>query len=108
MLECTEVKSGDASPDISGSSGSDELSDVQKRALEVIVATLSKIVSDNVSLDMDFNSIGLDSITFIKTIVELECEFDFEFEDEMLLITKFPTVKSMVEYVESKVTTNYE
>lgn len=45
----------------------------------------------------------LDSITFIKIVVALESEFDFEFDDEMLLITKFPTVKSMVEYVQSKV-----
>lgn len=39
----------------------------------------------------------------IKVVVALESEFDFEFDDEMLLITKFPTVKSMVEYVESKI-----
>ncbi|MDR1117387.1 MAG: acyl carrier protein [Oscillospiraceae bacterium] len=45
----------------------------------------------------------LDSITFIKIVVALEGEFGFEFDDEMLLITKFPTVKSMIEYVESKV-----
>jgi acyl carrier protein len=83
-------------------------SEIQQKAFEVIIANLSEKVSDNVSLDMDFNSIGLNSITFIKTIVALECEFDFEFDDEMLLITKFPTVKSMVEYVESKTTTNFE
>lgn len=79
------------------------MTDVQKRAFEIIIESLSEKNSDDVSLYMDFNSIGLDSITFIKTIVALECEFDFEFDDEMLLITKFPTVKSMVEYVESKV-----
>lgn len=101
VLECAEVKNDEAIPDVPVS---DELTDIQKRAFEVIIANLSKKVSDNVSLDMDFNSIGLDSITFIKTIVALECEFDFEFDDEMLLITKFPTVKSMIEYVESKTT----
>lgn len=101
VLECAEVESDDALLNVAVS---DVLTDVQKRAFEVIIANLSKKVSDNVSLDMDFNSIGLDSITFIKTIVTLECEFDFEFDDEMLLITKFPTVKSMVEYVESKIT----
>jgi amino acid adenylation domain-containing protein len=100
VLECAENKSDEAIPDITVS---DELTDIQKRAFEVIIANLSEKVSDNVSLDMDFNSIGLNSITFIKTIVALEREFDFEFDDEMLLITKFPTVKSMVEYVESKV-----
>lgn len=51
---------------------------------------------------MDFNNISFDSITFIKVVVALESEFDFE--DEMLLITNLPTVRSMVEYVESKIT----
>ena len=100
VFECAEIKFDD---DILDISVSDELNDVQKKAFEVIIANLSEKVSDNVTLDMDFNSIGLDSITFIKTIVALEGEFDFEFDDEMLLITKFPTVKSMVEYVESKI-----
>ncbi len=100
VLECVEFKSNDDIPDVSAS---DELTDFQKRAFDVIITNLSEKVSDNVSLDMDFNSIGLDSITFIKTIVALECEFDFEFDDEMLLITKFPTVKSMIEYVISKI-----
>lgn len=105
ILECAELKSNDA---ISNVSATDELNDIQKRVFEVIIATLSEEVekvSDNVSLDMDFNSIGLDSITFIKTIVALEGEFDFEFDDEKLLITEFPTIKTMVEYVESKVAT---
>ncbi len=100
VSESVEIKPDEAIPDVSASN---KLTDVQKRAFEVIIANLNEKVSDNVTLNMDFNSIGLDSITFIKTIVALECEFDFEFDDEMLLITKFPTVKSMVEYVESKV-----
>ncbi|MDD2261847.1 MAG: AMP-binding protein [Clostridia bacterium] len=105
VLECAEVKTDDAIPDVSIS---DELTGVRKRAFEVIIDNLSEKVTDNVSLNMDFNSIGLDSITFIKIIITIEDEFGFEFDDEMLLITKFPTVKSMVEYVESKVTTNLE
>jgi acyl-coenzyme A synthetase/AMP-(fatty) acid ligase/acyl carrier protein len=99
VFECIEVKSDATILDISVS---DELNDVQKKAFEVIITNLSGKISDNVTLDMDFNSIGLDSITFIKTIVALEGEFDFEFDDEMLLIVKFPTIKTMIEYVESK------
>ena len=81
-----------------------KLTDIQKRVFEIIVSNLSEKVIGNVSLDMDFDNIGFDSITFIKTIVALECEFDFEFDDEMLLITAFPTIRSMTEYVESKIT----
>lgn len=101
VLDCTEIKSDEVIYELSVF---DELNDVQKRVFEVIIENISKKVSDNVTLDMDFNSVGLDSITFIKAIIALESEFDFEFEDEMLLITKFPTVMSMVEYVESKIT----
>lgn len=100
MLECKEIKCDDLTQK---NSNSNSLTDIQKSIYKVIISNLSEIISDNVSLDMNFNSIGLDSITFIKTVVELEHEFDFEFEDDMLLITKFSTVKSMIEYVESKI-----
>ena len=64
---------------------------------------MDEIYSGEISLDMDFSNIGLDSFTFIKIVVNLESEFDFEFDDEMLLNTVFPTLKTMVEYVESKI-----
>ena len=84
-----------------------ELNGIQKRVFEVIIENLSEKRSNDISFDMDFISVGLDSITFIKIIVALECEFDFEFDDEMLSITKFPTVKSMIEYVETKTNINH-
>lgn len=45
----------------------------------------------------------LDSITFINMVVTLETEFGFEFDDDMFLITKFPTANDMMLYVESKI-----
>jgi acyl carrier protein len=45
----------------------------------------------------------LDSVTFIKMVVALESEFEFEFDDDMLLIEKFPTADDMIQYVESKI-----
>jgi len=80
-----------------------KLNNIQKRAFDVIKSTLSEKHENKVSLDTNFNSISLDSITFIQTVVILENEFDFEFDDEKLLITEFPTVKTMIDYVESKV-----
>ena len=79
------------------------LENIQKKALKIIVTNINSKTKSDITM---FSSIDVDSITFITIIVELEKEFDFEFDDEMLLITKFPTVKSMVEYVESKVTTD--
>ena len=80
-----------------------ELSKIQERAIDVILSNVSEKITGSISLETEFNSVGLDSITFIKTVVALETEFDFEFDDEKLLITEFPTVRSMIEYVESKV-----
>lgn len=66
------------------------------------------IIKDLTKIDINVNAIiqdiSLDSITFIKMVVALEETFNFEFDDEMLLIIKFPTIKSVIEYVESKVT----
>lgn len=84
------------------------MTDIQKKALEVIVSNLDAKIADKVFLDTDFAGVGIDSITFIKVIVALEGEFNFEFDDEMLLITAFPTIRTMVEYVESKASTNCE
>jgi len=83
-------------------SNKNELSGIQNQAFEVIRSILSEKELHSISIDTDFSSIGIDSITFIKIVVALESEFDFEFDDEMLLITKFPTIKSIVEYAESK------
>jgi len=97
-------KMNDTDTHLEDNIASDLLTNLQKQVLGVIISNIDSKSPDNINVNTDFTSIGFDSITFIKTIVALENEFDFEFDDEMILITKFPTVKSMVEYVEAKVT----
>ena len=77
---------------------------IPQKVLDIIKENLVDQSSTVVSIDSPFPEVN--SITFIKIVVTLENEFNFEFDDEMLLITKFPTIKEMVEYVESKVTTS--
>lgn len=79
------------------------LSPIQKRAFIAIRDNLDKNVFSNINIDTDLSSVGIDSITFVSIVISLEAEFDFEWEDQMLLITAFRTIKSMVEYVESRV-----
>ncbi|WP_423190604.1 acyl carrier protein [Bacillus thuringiensis] len=45
----------------------------------------------------------LESITFIKIIVAIEKTYGFEFDDAMLLLSEFPTIGSLINYVVSKV-----
>jgi acyl carrier protein len=68
-----------------------------------VVNTIKDLVNVQISIDTNLQDINMDSITFIKMIVNLETTFNFEFDDEMLLITKFPTVKTIIEYVAMKV-----
>jgi len=100
VFECIEIKDDIVT---STDASSVEMSNIQKQALEVISSNLDTKVSSEVTIDLTFSSIGLDSITFIKIIVALESVFDFEFDDEMLLITKFPTIGTMIDYVQSKI-----
>lgn len=57
----------------------------------------------NIGLELILADIGIDSITFIKIVVAIETEFSFEFGDDELDFCKFPTVKSLVTYVQSRV-----
>lgn len=99
VLECVEINVQDSVPNIFATS---ELNETQKKALKVIISELDSTIGD-VTLETSFINAGIDSITFIRIVVALESEFGFEFDDEMLLITQFPTIKSMIEYVASKI-----
>lgn len=81
---------------------SNNTDDVSKRALGIIISNL-KIDLDKISNETEFAKVEIDSITFIKIVVAIEREFGFEFDDEKLLITEFPTIKSMISYIDRKV-----
>lgn len=99
VLECVEIKVGDVRPE---ETNPVDLNDIQRKAFEVIKSTLDS-KTGNVTIDTTFGETGVDSITFVTLVVALEGEFDFEWDDDMLLITAFSTIKSMIEYVESRV-----
>ena len=43
----------------------------------------------------------IESISFIKTIVELEEKFNISFEDDYLYIEALPTIDAMIRYIPS-------
>lgn len=52
-----------------------------------------------IDINENLNGLGINSISFIKIVVAIENEFGFEFRDEELDVNKFPTIKSLIEYV---------
>ena len=59
-------------------------------------------INENV-LDHELKDIGIDSISFIKIVIAIEEKCHMDFDDEMLIVTKFPTIKTVIEYVETKI-----
>lgn len=77
--------------------------DQQLEILSTILDEIDKADIDEISLNQELKDIGIDSLTFVKAIVALECKYDFEFDDEMLMVSKFPTLGALVEYICSKI-----
>ena len=78
-----EIKTGDDLPEKSELS---ELNAVPQKAFGVIKSILAP-KNEDVTLETSFVEAGVDSITFVNLVVALESEFNFEWDDEMLLIT---------------------
>lgn len=85
--------------------GTETLSEIQKKILDVITSNLieTEFETQKIHVNTPLTDLNINSITFVKTIVALESAFDFEFDDEKLLFSAFPTIGSMIQYVETKV-----
>ena len=57
-----------------------------ERVIEILNANIENAEVSEDKLDEDLSELGMDSITFIKTIVALEEEFECEIPDSKLLI----------------------
>jgi len=73
----------------------------QDRVLGIFEDIL-ELESGTVKTEQTFDELEIDSILFIRLVVQCETEFNLQFEDEMLLITKFPDVNTYVNYVQSR------
>ena len=72
---------------------------IEEKAMKII----RDIAERDISEEDSFMQSEIDSIRFVKMIVALEAAFDFEFDEDMLLITKFPHIRSLIDYVKNAV-----
>ena len=75
-----------------------------------IESTIKTIIIEQLNIELDKTMLfddtnlqvaGMDSIKFIKMIVEIESTFDIEYPDEKLLITESGTLKQVIEIIEN-------
>ena len=67
---------------------------------EIIVHAIQSILNESeIDTNLDFRSIGINSLSFIQLVVNLEDQFDVEFDDENLDIEHYKNVKEFCCYV---------
>ncbi|EML6324632.1 acyl carrier protein [Bacillus cereus] len=59
-------------------------------------------VEQDIDLNEDLSSIGLDSLVSVSLIVELEEKFGITFDDDELIFENFSNIKKIIDIVESK------
>ena len=69
---------------------------------EEIVMKCLKNVLHNVAFTKEDNlhELGIDSMTFIRLVVEIEDEFDIEIDNEEIILDNFKSFSTIVELVE--------
>lgn len=79
---------------------------INERVIEIIT---EKCDIDNIDEYLknndDLTPLSINSVSFIKLVVELENEFSIEFEDEALDYNKFKSLNSLCNYIKKMMKT---
>lgn len=75
-----------------------------KETSDKVVKIIEKYVENNsedeeLSIDESFSNISINSVDFIKIIVGIETEFDFEFYDDDLRMDRFQNIHEILDYI---------
>ena len=70
---------------------------IEKKVLELFNAYSPELKQDFVETKLEF--IGINSIDFVKIVVDLEEYFEFEFDDEDLDYKKFEYITDICNYI---------
>ena len=66
------------------------------------IASVLEIDPAAIGLEQTFEELEIDSILFIRIVVQCETALEIQFEDEMLLMSKFDTIGMLADYVQSR------
>ena len=84
---------------------------VEKKIYNIILNNVKKDnLIHNIGVNTKLNDLGMNSLLFIKTLVDLETEFGLEFEDDELTFDgeRFQTISSLINYIKEKINKDEE
>lgn len=73
---------------------------IEEIILEIIK---KKLESEELQLSSKLDEIGIDSLNYVSIIVEIEEEFDIEFDDDLLVSSRFESIENIAQYVKESV-----
>lgn len=78
--------------------------EVYDKVLDIILSHVDvPVYRDEINDDTFLDMIGINSINFIRSVLDIEQLFNFEFEPEYLGFEIFENVGNLINYVESKI-----
>lgn len=78
---------------------------IEEKIVEQIGEML-EVDSAEIHLEQTLEELEIDSILFIRLVVMCETSFQIQFEDEMLLMTKFNAIGDFVAYIQRLCSSN--
>lgn len=77
------------------------MNSMEKKIIQIIGCVLGRNESE-LTLDTTLKDMDIDSIVYLEILVDIECEFEIEFEDEELLIETFKSIGDIINAVKRK------
>lgn len=76
-----------------------------EQSLRKIIMELLELTKpvEEIANDDDLTKLGMNSISAIELVVEVEDKYDFEFNDEDLLVDNFKTIERLAKYIEKRI-----
>lgn len=72
-----------------------------------IIQSITGVNLPDEPYDIEMEVAGIDSISFIQIIIEVEEKYNVEFDDESLYYGDYPDIRSFFELIESKLSSVY-
>ena len=80
-----------------------DLQKIYKKTLQLIESVLYEKAETPDDIYELWRSKLISSITYVQILVCLEAEFNIEFEDELLIVGSFSSIKELSKYIYNKV-----
>ncbi|OPZ92654.1 MAG: acyl carrier protein [Firmicutes bacterium ADurb.Bin419] len=76
--------------------------DAGSRLISILKEKFDVDYEAGIRLEDSLSILNINSISFIRLVVEIEKEFNIEFQDDIIDMKNFRTLKSLVEFIEEK------